>query len=273
MPRPPPVTLTITCGARRTTVAAMRSRMVAARRASNPFEAWLRARLDDAVARDRRAGRPTGPGRRRCREARPCAHLSLGQARSGGGGTLRSQIGQGIRRDLEMPAHLGRPTRRASRDTPAPLPDRALPQQRRQVMDVAAQGRQFRAGCGQSRDMVGAARQHGHAADQAGDVRPSRHAGSAGAVGEPSGLGTRQANRHLDRLRREEVRAPVSTVPLRLRDPARVRPQIARSIDTLTRCAAACATSAAFRPRMSTLTKSWETLLMSLRMRTKRSEL
>ena len=31
MPRPPPVTLTITCGARRTTVASMRSRIAAAR--------------------------------------------------------------------------------------------------------------------------------------------------------------------------------------------------------------------------------------------------
>jgi hypothetical protein len=54
MPRPPPVTLTITCGARRTTVASMRWRMacgaLAGAAALPPLQLGLRLHLDDAVA-------------------------------------------------------------------------------------------------------------------------------------------------------------------------------------------------------------------------------
>ena len=159
-----------------------------------------------------------------------------------------------------------RPACRASRGTASRL-HVALAQQRGQVVDVAAEGRQLGARGDERGEVVGAtrpARQHGHVGHQAGEVGAARQAGGTCCGSEPCGL---LAVRRIDSLTRpRSCRAWPRRHQARRLPAPRSRATAARtSTETLTRSARARATSAAFRPRMSTVTKSGVGVFMSRR--------
>ena len=248
----------MTWGARRTTVASIRDRMMAARCARVADQPRLRRHLDDPVARIEKALAPLDQDAVDLRGFRHVDLLAIGSLRFAR--AARSKVGRAQRTHTGCARGLRERPRRASRGIRWAACDRALTTAARQVTEVPAQGSPSRRSTRPARPnapLVTSARQHRNAGRRGrheGAWRQSRLSGARQdlrAVARPTCAATawsRAFGAADDVSARRTAQPPPSSTAS--------ASAAARTPKAQTPRARAAPTSAAFMPRMSTLISS-----------------